>query len=31
MQEERDKLAADLEKLMTEWEAIESNLDNSGI
>ena len=28
MQEERDKLAADLEALMTEWEEIESNLES---
>ncbi len=27
MPEERDKLAADLEKLMTEWEAIEASLE----
>ena len=29
MQAERDKLAADLERLMTEWEEIEATLEQS--
>jgi ATPase subunit of ABC transporter with duplicated ATPase domains len=31
MQQERDKLAADLEQLMTEWEQLEADLDSSQV